>query len=54
MKIYIIFSGSSYPYANGDIIGVFSNKEDADDMINSCKGDESFLEEHEVIVGNKN
>ena len=49
MKIYIVFQGSSYPYAHGDIIGVFLNEKDAIDMEKSTKTEESFYEEHELI-----
>lgn len=49
MKVYIVFQGSSYPYANGDILGVFFKKKDAEDMRKSMKSDECFVEEHEVI-----
>jgi hypothetical protein len=49
MKVYIVFKGSSYPYANGDIIGVFCAEEDAENMRISLKNDEAFIEEHLVI-----
>lgn len=49
MKVYIVFTGSSYPYASGDILGVFSNKKDAEDTNIETKNDESFIEEHELI-----
>lgn len=49
MKVYIVFSGSCYPYSDGDILGVFKKLLDAENMINSCSGDDSFMVEHEVI-----
>lgn len=49
MKVYIVFQGSAYPYADGDIIGVFSNKKDAEDMEKENKSDWSFIQEHELI-----
>ncbi len=49
MKVYIVFQGSTYPYANGDIAGVFLQKEDAENMCKSLRSCESFIEECEVI-----
>ena len=49
MKVYIVFTGSSYPYATGDIAGVFINEKDAKDMEFSLRSSESFIVEHEVI-----
>lgn len=49
MKIYIVFEGSCYPYAAGDMVGAFLNKKDAEDMNNSLKKEDSFIEEVEVI-----
>jgi len=49
MKIYIVFTGGCYPYADGDIIGVFLNKKAAQDMKRESKSGETFMEEHEVI-----
>ncbi len=49
MKVYIVFQGSSYPYANGDIIGVCLNEKDAKDIELAAKSSEAFIEEHELI-----
>lgn len=49
MKVYVVFRGSGYPYASGDVIGVFANKKDAEEMEKSEKSSESFIEEHILI-----
>ncbi len=49
MKVYIVFQGSSYPEATGNIIGVCVHKEDAEDIERAAKSSEAFIEEHELI-----
>lgn len=52
MKVYILFNPTPYS-ENGDILGVFLNKKNAENMYDkneqSVEHEDSYIEEHEVI-----
>lgn len=49
MKVYVVFEDTGYPHGSHNVLGIFLQEKDAEDMRKACKSSEAYYEVHELI-----